>query len=284
MTDKKFFPVPVDSKWSYSSGFGPRQQPTAGASTNHQGIDIRVPVGTPILAIKSGKIEYAGWQDANNTKVGFGQYVKVKNDDGTTSYYGHLNEIDIKNGRIEAGQQLGKSGNTGASSGPHLHYGEKEDGKWINPKESLDSILKTSPSINFDPNSQGGGIENTSSDIALQSISNDLYSIHEKLFSTENLSYAAAQLAMGADIDDVSRYVVVNTIATSAVDASLKATLLREEFANKSLDGLDKSYNDYMAKNPEFSSLKAGVTIFIATAVLTHGDYKAAENGWRCYV
>ena len=278
MTDKNFFPVPLDSGWSYASFFGPRKQPTAGASTYHKGIDIKVPVGTPIIAVKSGKIEYAGWQNANDTKIGYGQYIKVKNDDGTVSYYGHLNEIDIKDGRIEAGQQLGKSGNTGASSGPHLHYGEKEDGKWINPKESLDSILKNSPSINFDPNSQGGSIENTYTDIALQSISDDLYSIHEKLFSTENLAYAAAQLAMGANVNDVAKSVLVNTIATSAVDASLKAMLLRKEFADKSLNGLNKSYDDYMEKNPEFSSLKAGFTIFITTAVLT-GDYReAAKN------
>lgn len=274
MTEKKFFPVPVDSKWSYSSGFGPRKSPVPGASSSHKGIDIAVKNGTNIIAYSGGIVTKAGWQDPNDHNKGWGKYVEIKHDDGSVTRYAHLSNISVSVGdRIEGGEDVGSSGSTGGSSGNHLHFEYLPDGKTrINPKESLDSILKSSPSINFDPNSQGGGIENTSSDIALRSISNDLYSIHEKLFSTENIAFAAAQLAMGADIDDVSRYIVVNTIATSAVDASLKATLLREEFANRSLDGLDESYNEYMAKNPEFSSLKAGVTIFIATAVLTHGD------------
>ena len=121
------------------------------ASTNHQGIDIKVPIGTPIISVKSGTVEYAGWQNINHPKVGFDKYIKVKNDDGTTSYYGHLSEIQITNGRVIAGQTLAKSGNTGASSGPHLHYGEKENGKWINSKKSLDDTLKTSTQLESPP-------------------------------------------------------------------------------------------------------------------------------------
>jgi len=110
------------------------------ASTNHQGIDIKVPIGTPIISVKSGTVEYAGWQNINHPKVGFGQYIKVKNDDGTTSYYGHLSEIQITNGRVIAGQTLAKSGNTGASSGPHLHYGEKENGNGLIQKNHLTTL------------------------------------------------------------------------------------------------------------------------------------------------
>ena len=144
MTTQSYFPVPIDSNWKYSSGYGPRNAPKAGASTYHQGVDIKVPVGTSVIAVKSGTIVYSGWQDPNNHSIGFGQYIKVKNDDGSVSYYGHLSKLDAQSGRINAGQTIAKSGNTGTSSGPHLHYGEKSNGSWINPKPLLEEARSSS--------------------------------------------------------------------------------------------------------------------------------------------
>ena len=251
MTDTKYFPVPTDSNWSYSSGFGPRKQPTTGASTNHQGIDIKVPIGTPILSVKSGTVEYAGWQDKNHPKVGFGQYIKIKNDDGTTSYYGHLSEIQITNGRVIAGQTLAKSGNSGASSGPHLHYGEKEDGKWINPKKSLDETLKTStqlesptlllepkvdsllpfknidssPSENPTTQSENSPQEEVSVDavkdmLATEDMKQTADFMSEvKLQLPSMMGVMVARLALGEDIELVSADMASRLIATSAINA-----------------------------------------------------------------
>jgi hypothetical protein len=108
---------------------------------------------TPILYIKSGTVIKSGWENADNHNSGYGQRIVVKNDD-ETSYYAHLNKLEVRGGRVESGQQIGLSGNTGHSSGPHLHYGEKDvDRNWTNPKNTLDNaksfdISPTQPKIN----------------------------------------------------------------------------------------------------------------------------------------
>ena len=123
-------------------------------SRPHQGIDLAMKENTPILSIKSGTVIKSGWENADNHNSGYGQRIVVKNDDGTTSYYAHLNKLEVKGGRVESGQQIGLSGNTGHSSGPHLHYGEKNaDGNWTNPKNTLDNaksfdISAPQPKIN----------------------------------------------------------------------------------------------------------------------------------------
>lgn len=113
---------------------GPRTAPLPGASTNHKGLDIKVPVGTTVNATGGGRVVWAGWQDNNNHKAGFGQYVKIDHGNGTFSYVGHLSRVDVKPGDIvQPGQQVGLSGNTGNSSGPHVHYQVNKDGKAIPP-------------------------------------------------------------------------------------------------------------------------------------------------------
>ncbi len=97
----------------------------------HAGIDIasgKFKQGTPISVIKPGKVVFAGWQDPNNHKRGWGQFVAIEHDDGTASLYGHLDQINVSQGqRIEpdsAGKfpVIGKLGNTGSSTGAHLHF------------------------------------------------------------------------------------------------------------------------------------------------------------------
>jgi len=97
----------------------------------HNGIDLssgKFKQGTPISIIKPGVVEFAGWQDPNNHSAGWGQFVVIKHDDGTTSLYGHLDQINVSKGqRIEPDATgkfpvIGKLGNTGRSSGPHLHF------------------------------------------------------------------------------------------------------------------------------------------------------------------
>lgn len=107
------------------SGFKSSNRP------GHLGIDIsggKFNEGTPISVIKPGKVAFAGWQDPNNHKAGWGQFVAIEHDDGTASLYGHLNSINVSQGqRIEPTADgkfpvIGTLGNTGRSSGPHLHF------------------------------------------------------------------------------------------------------------------------------------------------------------------
>jgi murein DD-endopeptidase MepM/ murein hydrolase activator NlpD len=94
----------------------------------HNGLDFGVVVGTPAKATMPGKIVYAGW---NNQ--GYGNLVIVQNGPYQV-YYGHLSQIPVQVGQtVSAGETVGLTGNTGHSTGPHLHYEVRKDGKVIDP-------------------------------------------------------------------------------------------------------------------------------------------------------
>src|SRR5208282_720369 len=106
---------PIAGDPNISSLFGPRAQPTAGASTNHQGIDYAVPVGTPVLSAGSGTVVFAGVQS------GFGNTVIIDNGNGVQTLYGHLSSIGVNVGQsVGDGDQIAASGATGTVSGPNL--------------------------------------------------------------------------------------------------------------------------------------------------------------------
>lgn len=119
-----------------SSTYGPRKDPKSGKNSVHRGIDIAVKLGTPVKATGSGVVVKSGWEDRKNHKKGYGQRVTIRHSDGSTSVYGHLGSINVKKGaQVERGQTIGTSGNTGKSTGPHLHYGEfGADGKPRSPR------------------------------------------------------------------------------------------------------------------------------------------------------
>ncbi len=99
---------------------------------HHRGIDIAVPVGTPVKTTISGRVIYAGW---NNQ--GYGNLVIVENGPWRT-YYAHLSEIPVQVGQwVDAGEVIGLSGNTGNSTGPHLHYEVRRQGVPVHPDEVL---------------------------------------------------------------------------------------------------------------------------------------------------
>lgn len=112
---------PIDGKIIITSDFGPRKAPVENASTMHRGIDIRATTGTNVYATAGGTIEYI--RDQGNS--GGGKYVVVKHDNGNfrTAYF-HLSNNTVRKvgDRVQAGDLIGISGNTGNSSGPHLHY------------------------------------------------------------------------------------------------------------------------------------------------------------------
>ncbi len=100
-----------------TSSVGYRNAPTAGASSNHKGTDIGVPIGTPIHSLSSGTVLHTGAAD------GYGQWVQIQQDDGMIVTYGHISKYDYfsEGDRVNAGDVVALSGNEGISTGPHLH-------------------------------------------------------------------------------------------------------------------------------------------------------------------
>lgn len=116
---------PVDPEYRISSPFGMRIHPLTKVETMHNGIDFACPVGTPVYAMAGGTVFQCGWQDEHNPKKGLGYRVWQEAEvDSVHVYlwYGHLNQLVGGIGRkLKPGDLVGYSGNTGASSGPHLH-------------------------------------------------------------------------------------------------------------------------------------------------------------------
>ncbi len=117
-----------------TSHLGKRKAPTAGASTNHQGTDIGAPNGAEIHAIASGTVVTAG------EFGGYGKCVRIQQDDGNLTYYGHCSNVSyFKEGdRVNAGDVIGNVGSTGVATGPHLHL-EIRGADYDDNKTLLDS-------------------------------------------------------------------------------------------------------------------------------------------------
>ena len=111
-----------------TSKFGGRNSPGGIGSTNHKGVDIGTPMGTPVLAAKAGKVT---WASSNG---GYGQCVIISHGKGNSTLYGHLSGYNVKVGdMVSQGQVIAYSGNTGNSTGPHLHFGIMENDGWVDP-------------------------------------------------------------------------------------------------------------------------------------------------------
>lgn len=111
-----------------TSVFGGRDAPTAGASTNHGGIDLAAPTGTQIAAVLGGLVTIAGEYG------GYGNAVKIDHGNGVESLYGHMSAVGVAPGQqVTAGQVIGNVGSTGISTGPHLHLSMYKGGEAIDP-------------------------------------------------------------------------------------------------------------------------------------------------------
>ena len=124
---------PVRADIKISSKYGKRIDPvTKVEGAMHYGVDFATPVGTPVVAAVDGKIFKAGWQDESDKTKGFGLRVfqtAVLDGKHYQLFYGHLSEISVEEGQeITAGTRVGVSGNTGKSSGPHLHFEVRVEG------------------------------------------------------------------------------------------------------------------------------------------------------------
>lgn len=115
-----------------SSGFGGRKAPKRGASTNHKGIDLATPTGTAVMASCGGTVTRAGWA------AGYGYVVFIQHPDGRETRYGHLSKVLVSAGqKVSQGQKIALSGNTGNSTGPHLHFEIRINGTPVNPLNYL---------------------------------------------------------------------------------------------------------------------------------------------------
>ena len=120
--DKMPLAMPVQSAFRYTSPYGARW------GRKHEGIDMAGPVGTPVYVTGEGVVTYAGWQR------GYGNVIKVQHALGTETRYAHLSRIGVKSGqKVSRGARIGDMGNTGRSTGSHLHYEVRVNGKAVNP-------------------------------------------------------------------------------------------------------------------------------------------------------
>lgn len=117
-----------------SSGFGYRSDPFNGAGAMHAGLDFRGPTGTPILAAAPGRVTFVG------TKSGYGQVIEVDHGQSIMTRYAHLSGYTTQVGQqVAAGEQIGKMGSTGRSTGSHLHFEVRLNGVAVNPRRFLEA-------------------------------------------------------------------------------------------------------------------------------------------------
>jgi murein DD-endopeptidase MepM/ murein hydrolase activator NlpD len=145
---------PLGFGWigNVSSAYGWRVHPATGAKDYHKGVDIAVPAGTDVLAANSGTISIG--YDAG----GYGNYVTLTGSDGLVTKYAHLGSVIIADGQeVKAGDIIAKSGNTGRSTGPHLHFEVLRNGIYLNPLIFSDTGGYAGPVYGDAPAPMGGG-------------------------------------------------------------------------------------------------------------------------------
>lgn len=99
----------------------------------HRGVDIGATYGSPVRAAGAGVVVSAGWAG------GYGNLVTIRHKDGTITAYAHMSAIVVHPGSVVAGQQIGRVGSTGRSTGPHLHFEVRRGGGQVNPLQWLSS-------------------------------------------------------------------------------------------------------------------------------------------------
>lgn len=121
---------PLSSKYlkTMASGYGYRRDPIYGTSKFHEGMDFSADVGTPVYATGDGTVATAGWES------GYGKSIVINHGYNYVTRFAHLSDIQVKPGQaVKRGDLIGKVGNTGKSTGPHLHYEVRFRGQPQNP-------------------------------------------------------------------------------------------------------------------------------------------------------
>ena len=120
------WPCPSSSR--ITSYFGDRESPTEGASSNHKGVDIGAGTGADILAAAGGEVVISTYS------YSAGNYIMIDHGGGVSTVYMHCSQLLVQAGdQVSQGQVIAKVGSTGYSTGPHLHFGIRSDGSYVNP-------------------------------------------------------------------------------------------------------------------------------------------------------
>ena len=123
--------APLDH-YRLASGFGRRRDPINRKLALHEGLDLAAEMRAPVYATAPGRVVFAGW------KGRFGRLIEIDHGLGIRTRYGHLRRIDVKRGqRVSFGQIIGQLGNSGRSTGPHVHYEIMIDGKPVDPAKFM---------------------------------------------------------------------------------------------------------------------------------------------------
>jgi murein DD-endopeptidase MepM/ murein hydrolase activator NlpD len=147
---------PVRTNSSFTSGFGVRSDPFRGRAAMHGGIDLAGPTGTPIYATADGIV---GRSEYNNG--GYGNLVEINHGQGIQTRYGHMSRLIAQPGqRVRRGDLIGLMGSTGRSTGSHLHYEVRIDGRAVNPlpfMQSNDVLIALQQRVERNPSVAIGG-------------------------------------------------------------------------------------------------------------------------------
>ena len=118
------------SRIHVTSAFGRRLDPFTGRWTHHEGVDYHGAYGTPVYAVADGDVTEARYTG------GYGNSVRIRHRSSMITHYAHLSSIAVRHGqKVRKGQVVGRIGSTGRSTGPHLHFGLMQNGRWINPSQ-----------------------------------------------------------------------------------------------------------------------------------------------------
>ena len=125
-------PLTWPARGAINSEFGMRKDPFDGAREHHGGIDIDVPLGGPVTAPAAGVVAAAG------RVRDYGNFITIDHGNDVRSLYGHLSSISVRTGdHVDKGEVIGRAGSTGRSTGPHLHYEVRVNGRAVNPRDFL---------------------------------------------------------------------------------------------------------------------------------------------------
>lgn len=134
------------ASYTLSSSFGYRRDPINGSGAMHNGLDFKAAHGTPILAAADGVITKAGWMG------GYGKTIEITHGNGLMTRYAHMSRLEANLGqKVERGAQIGRMGSTGRSTGTHLHFEVRNNGRAINPHKFLkanNNVLKDQANTN----------------------------------------------------------------------------------------------------------------------------------------
>ncbi len=122
-----------------SSGYGPRRHPILGGRRPHAGVDLPAPSGTPVRAAADGVVRYFGRNGS------YGRFIRLDHGFGLETAYGHLRRYALslrRNARVGRGEVIGYVGSSGLSTGPHLHYEVRINGRAIDPLAVMPTVAR----------------------------------------------------------------------------------------------------------------------------------------------